>query len=113
MTPQIDHLGNMSPVLRVSTHIYGVTKDINRKIVIFRINLGNVTPHIAHLGKTIPTLCGFNRYLWEFLQELDGKTSHFSSKPRHVTPQFDQSQMTSISHCYCHLVVKKALSHCY
>ena len=31
MTPQINHLGKMSPVLRVSTHIYGVSKDIDEK----------------------------------------------------------------------------------
>ena len=27
VTPQIDHLGKTSTVLRVSTHIYGVSKD--------------------------------------------------------------------------------------
>ena len=31
MTPQIDHRGEMSTVLRVSTHIYGVSKDIGGK----------------------------------------------------------------------------------
>ena len=31
VTPQIDHLGKMSPVLWVSTHIYGVCKDIGGK----------------------------------------------------------------------------------
>ena len=30
----------MSPVLRVSTHIYGVSKDIDGKTFIFRVNLG-------------------------------------------------------------------------
>ena len=39
MTPQIDHLGKMSPVLRVSTHIYGVSKEIDGKTFIFSINL--------------------------------------------------------------------------
>ena len=34
MIPQIDCLGKMSPVLRVSTHIYGVTKEIDGKMFI-------------------------------------------------------------------------------
>ena len=40
VTPQIDCLGKLSPVLRVSTHIYGVSKKIDGKTVIFRVNLG-------------------------------------------------------------------------
>ena len=40
VTPQINCLGKMSTVLRVSTHIYGVSKDIGGKTFIFRVNLG-------------------------------------------------------------------------
>ena len=40
MTPQINRLGKMSTVLRVSTHIYGVSKEIDGKMFIFRVNLG-------------------------------------------------------------------------
>ena len=40
MTPQIDRLGKMSIVLRVSTHIYGVSQEIDGKTFIFRVNLG-------------------------------------------------------------------------
>ena len=40
MTPQIYCFGIMSPVLRVSTHIYGVSKDKSGKMFIFRVNLG-------------------------------------------------------------------------
>ena len=40
MTPQIDHLRKMSTVLRVSTHIYGVSKEIDGKTCILRVNLG-------------------------------------------------------------------------
>ena len=36
MTPQIDHLGKTRPVLRVSTHIYGVSQEIDGKTFIFR-----------------------------------------------------------------------------
>ena len=40
VTPQIDCLRKMSPVLRVSTHIYGVSMEIDGKTFIFRVNLG-------------------------------------------------------------------------
>ena len=40
VTPQIDQLGEMSTVLRVSTHIFGVSKEIDGKMFIFRVNLG-------------------------------------------------------------------------
>ena len=40
VTPQIDCLRNMSPVLRVSTHMYGVSNEIEGKTFIFRVNLG-------------------------------------------------------------------------
>ena len=40
VTPQINRLVKMSTVLRVSTHIYGVCQEIDRKTFIFRGNLG-------------------------------------------------------------------------
>ena len=40
MTPQIDHLGKMSPVQMVTTHISGISKEINGKMFIFQVNLG-------------------------------------------------------------------------
>ena len=40
VTPQIDSLGKMSPVLRVSTHIYVVSQEKVGKTFIFRVNLG-------------------------------------------------------------------------
>ena len=40
VTPQNDRLGKMNPVLRVSTHIYSVSKDIGGKMFIFQLNLG-------------------------------------------------------------------------
>ena len=40
MTPQIDCLGKMSPVLRVSTHNHGVSQEIDGKVFIFKVNLG-------------------------------------------------------------------------
>ena len=40
VTPQIDNLGKTRTVLRVSTHIYGVSKEIDGKTFIFTVNLG-------------------------------------------------------------------------
>ena len=40
VTPQINHLGKMNTILRVSTHIYGVSHEIDGKMFIFRVNLG-------------------------------------------------------------------------
>ena len=40
VTPQINHLGKMRPVLRVSRHIYGILKEIDGKMFIFQVNLG-------------------------------------------------------------------------
>ena len=40
VTPPIHHLRKRSPGLRVSTYIYDVSKEIDRKMFIFRINLG-------------------------------------------------------------------------
>ena len=56
MSPQIDCLGKTSPVLRVSTHIYGVSKEIDGKMFIFQGNLGHVSPHIDCLRKMSPVL---------------------------------------------------------
>ena len=33
VTPKIDCLGKRSPVLRVSTHIFGVSKEIDMKML--------------------------------------------------------------------------------
>ena len=46
MTPQIDRLRNMSPVLRVSTHIYGISKEIDGEMFMFQVNLGMCTTHL-------------------------------------------------------------------
>ena len=73
MTPQIDHLGKTSTILRVSTDIYGDSKEIDGKMFIFRVNLG----------------------MWpleSFVSEKKGhrwENMNFSTKPRHVTPQID------------------------
>ena len=40
VTPQIICFRKTSPVLRVSTHIYGASKEIDEKMFIFQVNLG-------------------------------------------------------------------------
>ena len=40
LTPQIDHLGKTSPVLRVATAIFKDSKQIDGKMFIFQLNLG-------------------------------------------------------------------------
>ena len=86
--PQIDHLGKMSTVLRVSTHIYGVFQEINGKMFIFRVNLGMWPLKSIVLEKWAlfwgfqHTFMGFLRIWWENM--------HFESTPRHVTPQIDR-----------------------
>ena len=52
VTTQIDRLVKMSTVLRVSTHIYGVSQEIDGKTFIFLSKPRHVTPQIDHLGKT-------------------------------------------------------------
>ena len=104
MTPQINHLGKTSTVLRVSTHIYGDHLiDVLRKhiygfhLFILRVNLRHVTPQIDHLRKKLcfkhvlrvstcdPSFMGGDRW----------KNIHLSGKPRHVTPQIDCLGKTS------------------
>ena len=46
VTPQIDRLRKSSPVLRVSAHLYGVSKQIDGKIFIFIAILK------AHIGRS-------------------------------------------------------------
>ena len=66
MTPKINHLGKMNTVLRVSTHIYGVSKDLGGKMFIFQTKPRHVTPQIDRLGKMNPCSESFNTHLWGF-----------------------------------------------
>ena len=77
----------MIPFLRVSTHIYGVFKNMGGKTFIFQIKLG-----MWHLKSIILEKWslseGFNTHLWGFWGDRWGNV-HFESKPRHVTPQIE------------------------
>ena len=77
----------MSPVLRVSTHIYGAFKKIDGKTFIFRVNLG-MWPSNQSSQRKEPCSVGFNTHLWGF-QGDRWENIHFESRPRHVTPQID------------------------
>ena len=72
MTPQIDHLRKTSPVLRVSTHTYGVSKEIDGKHVHFWSKPRHVTPQIDHLRKTSPVL-RVSTHIYGVSKEIDGK----------------------------------------
>ena len=85
VTPQINLLGKMSPVLRVSTHIYGDSKEIDGKTIILRANLGMWWPQIDWAW---PCSEHSNTHLWDF-QGDRWENVHFHGKPRHVTPQID------------------------
>ena len=88
VTPQIDRLGKMSTVLRVSTHIYGVSQEIDGETFIFRVNLG-MWPLKSIVLEKRALFWGFNTHLWGF-QGHRWENIHFSTKLRHVTPQIDR-----------------------
>ena len=69
LTPQINLRGKMSHVLRVSTHIYGDSKEIDGKTIIFESKPRHVTPQIDWLGPvlSIPT------HIYGISKVIDGK----------------------------------------
>ena len=67
MTPQINRLGKTSTVLRVSTHIYGVSKEIDGKTFIgFYSKPRYVMLQIDCLEKMEHCSEGFNTHLWGY-----------------------------------------------
>ena len=76
MTPQVDHLGKMIPVLRVSIHIYGVFEVIYGKTFIYRENLDMSPLKIDCLRKTIPVL-RVSTLIYGVSKEIDEKTFIF------------------------------------
>ena len=87
MTTQIDHLGKTSPVLRVSTHINGVSPEIDGKMFIFWVNLG-MWPLKSIVLEKQALFWGLNTHLWGFSGNR-WENIHFLGKTRHVTPQID------------------------
>ena len=76
MTPQIDCQGKMSPVLRVSTHIYQVSKEIHGKMFIFLSRPRHVTSPIDRLGQSSPVLRVIT-HIYGVSKEMHGKTFIF------------------------------------
>ena len=76
MTPQIDRLRKTSTVVRVSTHIYGVTKEIDGENIHFYSKPKHVTPQIDHLGK-MSTVLRVSTHIYGVFQEIDGENVHF------------------------------------
>ena len=88
VTPEIDCLGKTSTILRVSTDIYGVSKEIDGKMFIFRVHLG----------------------MWPLELIVSEKKWHrwvnmnFSTQPRHVTPQIDcLAEMSTVLRISTHI----------
>ena len=94
VTPPINHLRKTSPILRVSTHIYGVSQEIDGKTFICRVNLGMWPLKLIVLRKMIPCSEGFNTHLRGFSGDR-WENIHFSNQPRHVSPQVDHLGKTS------------------
>ena len=85
MTFQIDCLRKMSPVLRVSTHISGVSKDIGGKTFIYLTEPRHVTPQIDHPGKT-NTVLSVLTHIYGVSQGDIWKNIHFQRKPQACDP---------------------------
>ena len=76
VTPQIDCLGKRNPVLRVSTHIYGVSKEIDGENIHLLSKCRHVTLQIDCLGKTSPVL-RVSIQISGVSKKIDGKTLIF------------------------------------
>ena len=72
VTPHINSLGEMRTVLRVSTHIFGVSQEIHRKTFIFWVNLGMWHLKSIVLEKRVP-LMRDSTDIYGDSKEIDGK----------------------------------------
>ena len=72
VTPQIDCLRKTSPILRVSTHFYGVSKEKDGKTFILSSKPRHVTPQIDCLRKVSPVLKD-STHIYGDSKEIDGK----------------------------------------
>ena len=73
MTPQINRLGETSPVLRVLTHIFGTSKEIDGENIHFKSKPRHMTPQIDCLGNT-STVLRVSTHIFGISKEIDGKT---------------------------------------
>ena len=63
----------MCPVVSVSTHIYGISKEIDGKTFILESKPRHVTPQIDGLGKMSPVL-SVSTHIYGVSKEIDWKT---------------------------------------
>ena len=102
VTPQIHHLGKMRPVLRVLTHIYGLSKEIDGNMFIFRVNQG-MWPLKLIIWEKWALFWRFQHHLSSF-QGDRWEHVHFLRKPRHVTPQIDHiEKMMPVLRVWTHI----------
>ena len=73
MTPQINHLGKTSPVLRVSTHIFWGFQGDRWENINFESKPRNMTPQIDHLREMSPVL-RVSIHIFGVSNNIDGKT---------------------------------------
>ena len=66
----------MSTVVRVLTHIYGVSKEIGGKTFSFQTKPRYVNPQIDHLRKMSPVV-RVSTHIYGVSKEIDGKTFIF------------------------------------
>ena len=78
VTPQIECLEKTSPLLRVSTHIYGVSKEIDGKTQVncLRRKPRHVAPQINNLGKMSPVL-RVSTHIYRVSKEIDQENIAF------------------------------------
>ena len=76
-------------ILRVSTHIYSVSKDIGGKMFIFSTKPRHVTPQIESSWKKRTLSWWFQHAFIVFPRDICEKMFIYSSKSGHVTPQID------------------------
>ena len=67
-----------SPVLRVSTQISGVSKEIDGKTLIFQSKPRHVTPQIDRLRRTKHSPDGYNTHFCHVAKEIDERNKNFS-----------------------------------
>ena len=94
MTPEIDCPRKTSPTVRVLTHNYGVSKEIDGKTFILKSKPRHVTPQIDHLANTSPGL-RVSTHIYGVSTKIDWENMYVESKPRHVTPQTDHLRKLS------------------
>ena len=87
MTPQINHLGETRPLLRVPTAIYTDSKQIDRKTFSVIVNLG-MSPLKSIILENEPCSEDFNTHLW-CSQEDRWQNIHSYSTYQNMTSQID------------------------